>query len=301
MIVKPFLKWAGGKSQLLTEIRSNYPAELGKSVNRYCEPFVGGGAVLFDILSSYDIDEVLINDINAELINTYRKIKETSNELIADLAVLQDEFWPLNTAERKEYYYIKRERFNYLKVNGDEAMNLEKAALFIFLNKTCFNGLYRVNKSGLFNVPIGAYKRPLICDTENLQNINKLLQKVNIICGDYKECLDFADKNTFYYIDPPYRPLTQTANFTSYAEDSFADKEQVELGRFVDELSAKKAKIVISNSDPKNSNQKDDFFDELYSKYTISRVTAKRMINCNGKSRGNISELIISNYGGMST
>jgi DNA adenine methylase len=299
MTIKPFIKWAGGKVQLLADIRSNYPAELGKSVDRYCEPFVGGGAVLFDILSNYAINEVLINDINAELINTYKKIKEIPSALIDDLAVMQEEFWLLDTIARKEYYYDKRERFNYLKVNGDEDVNLEKAALFIFLNKTCFNGLYRVNKKGLFNVPSGAYTKPLICDAENLNNISKLLQNVTIQCGDYKDCLDFGDKNTFYYVDPPYRPLTQTASFTSYAESDFTDKEQIELGHFVDELTVKGAKVVISNSDPKNSDSNDNFFDELYRKYNISRVTAKRMINCNGESRGNVSELLISNCEGI--
>lgn len=296
MTVKPFLKWAGGKSRLLADIRKNYSSELGKSVNRYCEPFIGGGAVLFDVISNYDVTEVLINDINEELINTYRKIKEIPKKLINELAVMQDDFWLLDTACRKEYYYSKRERFNYLKMNGSEKENLEKAALFIFLNKTCFNGLYRVNKKGLFNVPIGAYKKPLICDEENLMNISRLIQKVNIQCGDYKKCIDFADENTFYYIDPPYRPLTQTASFTSYAEGAFADKEQIELACFADELTFKRAKFIISNSDPKNSDIEDCFFDELYSKYNISRVTAKRMINCNSESRGDISELLISNY-----
>jgi len=298
MTVKPFIKWAGGKSQLLADIRKNYPVELGKSVNKYCEPFVGGGAVLFDILSNFSVKEVLINDINAELINTYTKIKKNLEALIFELTSMQEEFWPLGESERKNYYYDKREQFNYLKVNGDETVNLEKAALFIFLNKTCFNGLFRVNKQGLFNVPAGAYKKPLICDIDNLTAISNLLQDVTIRCGDYKNCLNFADKDTFFYIDPPYRPLTETASFTSYAETDFADKEQVELGNFVDKLTEKGAKVVISNSDPKNSDNNDDFFDELYSKYNIARVTAKRMINCNGESRGNISELIISNCGG---
>ncbi|NLO46071.1 MAG: DNA adenine methylase [Clostridiales bacterium] len=296
MTVKPFVKWAGGKSRLLEYIRENFPAELGKSVSRYCEPFVGGGAVLFDILTRYSVSEVLINDINAELINTYRIIKETPKDLIADLTVMQEKFWSLDTEKRKKYYYDKRERFNCLKANGDEAANPEKAALFIFLNKTCFNGLYRVNKNGLFNVPVGAYKKPLICDLKSLNNISKLLQKVTIMCGDYKQCLDFADEKAFYYIDPPYRPLTETASFTAYTKVGFTDKEQIELGCFVDKLTTKGTRVVISNSDPKNSDINDDFFDELYSKYNISRVTAKRMINCNGDSRGNVSELLISNY-----
>ena len=296
MNAKPFIKWAGGKSQLLHDIRKKYPKELGKSITKYCEPFVGGGAVLFDVLLNYEIDEVLINDINAELTNTYSHIKNHLAELLLEITKMQEHFWPLDVEKRKEYYYEKRERFNYLKVNGDEAVNLEKAALFIFLNKTCFNGLFRVNKKGLFNVPMGAYKKPMICDKDNLTAISGLLKNVTIRCGDYKECLEFIDERTFVYIDPPYRPLTATASFTSYAEADFNDKEQRELGAFVDGITAKKAKVVISNSDPKNSDEDDTFFDDLYGRYNILRVTAKRMINCNGESRGNVSELLISNY-----
>ncbi|NLV86950.1 MAG: DNA adenine methylase [Clostridiales bacterium] len=297
MMAKPFVKWAGGKGQILTDICNSYPPELGTTINRYCEPFVGGGAVLFDILSNHDVKEVLINDINAELINTYKRIKDSPDALITALESIQEEYLSLDTAARKEYYYAKREHFNHLKINGDTATNIEKAALFIFLNRTCFNGLYRVNRSGLFNVPSGTYKNPLICDVKNLKKINVLLQKVTIKCGDYKECLDFANQNAFYYIDPPYRPLTETASFTSYAEGGFADKEQAELKEFVDELTKKGAKVLVSNSDPKNSDENDEFFDKLYSEYRIARVTAKRMINCNGDRRGSVSELMISNFG----
>jgi DNA adenine methylase len=293
---KAFVKWAGGKGQLLADIQKKYPAELGKTVVKYCEPFVGGGAVLFDVLSKYRIKEVLINDINKELMNTYTQIKFHANELISELRAFQDAFWVMDTTERKNYYYDKRERFNYLKINGDEKVNLEKAALFIFLNRTCFNGLFRVNSKGLFNVPMGSYKKPNICDADNIRNVSSLLQNVTIKCGDYKECLSFIDFNTFVYIDPPYRPLTKTSSFTAYTETPFDDKEQVELGEFVDKIHLLGAKVVVSNSDPKNNDGQDDFFDELYKSYRIERVTAKRMINCNGESRGNISELLISNY-----
>ena len=296
MTVKPFVKWAGGKSQLLTDIRKKYPAKLGKSITKYCEPFVGGGAVLFDILSNFFVKEILINDINAELANTYNQIKMNVDSLIAELYTIQGDFLPLGTEQRKKYYYDKRERFNYLKVNGNESVNLEKATLFIFLNKTCFNGLFRVNKQGLFNVPMGAYKKPVICDATNLKNISQLLQRVTIRCGDYEECMSFADNRTFIYIDPPYRPLSETASFTSYVEAIFDDEEQLRLVKFVDRLSEKGAQVVVSNSDPKNYNENDNFFDELYSNYNIARVAAKRMINCNGDNRGNISELLISNY-----
>lgn len=294
--IKPFVKWAGGKGQLLSDIQRKYPDGLGKRIVRYCEPFVGGGAVLFDILSNYPMQEVLINDINAELINAYRQIKVHVNDLLEYLFSLQNQFWDFDSEQRKLMYYEKRERFNYLKVNGDEKVNIEKAALFIFLNKTCFNGLFRVNRQGLFNVPMGAYKKPIICDEANLSYISQLLQKVTITCGDYRECMSYIDKSTFVYIDPPYRPITETASFTAYSEKVFDDLEQLALGRFVDEINLVGAKIIISNSDPKNNNANDDFFDNLYRKYKINRVFAKRMINCNGKSRGNISELLICNY-----
>ncbi len=296
MSVKPFIKWAGGKSQLLLDMRKNYPEELGKTINKYCEPFVGGGALLFDILSNYKIEEILINDINPELTNTYLQIKTNIDDLVKELCLIQNQYWQLEIEARKEFYYEKRNRFNYLKVNGNEDVNIEKASLFIFLNKTCFNGLFRVNKKGLFNVPIGSYKNPLICDIDNLTSINKLLQNVTIKCGDYKKCIDFIDEKTFVYIDPPYRPLTETASFNSYSETNFNDKEQIELGNFVDKITLKKAKVIVSNSDPKNINEDDNFFDALYKNYRIERVTARRMINSKATNRGIINELLILNY-----
>lgn len=293
--VKPFLKWAGGKGQLLKEIESYYPFN-NSQITKYAEPFVGGGAVLFDILSKYELEEIYISDINTELINTYRIIRDDLEPLIDALYKMQNDFVPLNTDKRKMYYLQKRERFNDLKVNGNESVNIEKAALMIFLNKTCFNGLFRVNKKGLFNVPMGAYKNPLICDENNLRAVSKKLQKVTIVCGDYKESADFIDENTFVYFDPPYRPITDTASFTAYTENLFNDSEQVELAKFVDEMHKKGAKIVISNSDPKNSNTEDDFFDKIYASHKIKRVEATRMINCNSEARGKIKELLISNY-----
>ena len=292
--VKPFLKWAGGKGQLLKEIEQYYPFE--SKITKYAEPFVGGGAVLFDILSKYDIQEVYISDINAELINAYRIIRDNINELITTLKIYQEEYIPLSTEERKVYYLTKRNRFNDLKVNGNETVNIEKTALMIFLNKTCFNGLYRVNRKGLFNVPMGSYKNPKICDEKNLREVSKKLQNVTIVCGDYRESADFIDEHTFVYFDPPYRPLTDTASFTAYTENLFNDEEQIELAKFVDEMHKKGAKIVVSNSDPKNSNTDDDFFDNIYKSHKIKRVEATRMINCNSELRGKIKELLISNF-----
>ncbi|MEG0586205.1 MAG: DNA adenine methylase [Christensenellaceae bacterium] len=294
--LKPFIKWAGGKGQLLKDIESTYPAGLEKEITKYAEPFVGGGAVLFDIISNFDLDEVYISDTNAELINAYRIIKGNVDALIKLLYVMQQEYIPLDIEARKVYYGRQRQHFNDLKIMDNEKLNIEKAALFIFLNKTCFNGLYRVNRRGLFNVPMGAYKKPCICNEINLRNISIALQKVIIVCGDYKESEEFIDKHTFVYLDPPYRPLSETASFTSYTENIFDDKAQIELANYVAHLDRKGAKIVISNSDPKNTNAADDFFDELYKKHNVSRVQATRMINCNGESRGKISELLIVNY-----
>ncbi len=293
--VKPFLKWAGGKGQLLLEIEKYYPFKHGK-ITKYAEPFVGGGAVLFDILSKYDLESVYISDINAELINTYRIIRDNIDTLIDMLMIMQNKFLPMSIDTRKAYYFTKRSRFNDLKINSNEEINIEKAALMIFLNKTCFNGLFRVNKKGLFNVPMGSYKNPMICDKENLISVSEKLQNVIIACGDYRESSDFIDANTFVYFDPPYRPITDTSNFTAYTENSFNDEEQIKLAMFVDDMNCKGAKIVISNSDPKNSDEEDDFFDSIYSSYKIKRVEATRMINCNSKARGKIKELLISNF-----
>lgn len=207
---------------------------------------------------------------------------------------MQMEFISLTINDRKNYYLQKRERFNFLKVNDNEA--IEKAALMIFLNKTCFNGLFRVNKKGLFNVPMGAYKNPLICDKENIYVVSEKLKNVNIVCEDYKKSVDFIDEYTFVYIDPPYRPLTDTSNFTAYTTDLFNDEKQKELANFIHTIHQKGAKVLVSNSDPKNVNENDDFFDTIYKDYNIKRVEAARMINCNGKSRNKIKELLISNF-----
>ena len=248
--VKPFIKWAGGKSQLLEEIRKKYP----KNIKKYCEPFVGGGAVLLDVLANYHPQEVLINDINSELTNTYTQIKNNVESVILLLSEMQEKFWAMSESERKEYYYSKRERFNVLI--GESVFSDEKAALFIFLNKTCFNGLYRVNS----------------------------------------DCEGFIDKETFVYIDPPYRPLNETSSFTSYAKTEFGDEQQIQLGHFIETISVKGAMVVASNSDPKNTDETDNFFDEIYKNFLIKRVSATRMINSKSSGRGTINELLICNF-----
>ena len=215
--------------------------------------------------------------------------------MVAELSEIQRIYKSHTQEENKDFFYEKRSRYNEIKINGNKAENLEKAVLFIFLNKTCFNGLYRVNSKGAFNVPFNNAKNPLLCDEENLFACSKLLQNVEMTAGDYKECKNFIDNKTFVYIDPPYRPITKTSAFTSYSENGFSDKDQVELGNFLTEISNNGAEVLASNSDPKNTDENDNFFDNLYSHFEIERVSASRMINSNAKKRGEINEILISN------
>lgn len=291
--LKPFVKWVGGKSQLVDEIEKMLPSDGEKVLTKYAEPMVGGGALFFNILSKYDYEEIYISDINAELINAYKAIKNDVDNLISKLNEMQMTFLPMDENGRKYFYYNIREKFNSTVLSAETAT--EKAAQFIFLNKTCFNGLYRVNRKGQFNVPMGAYKNPTICDDDNLRNIHEALQNVTIVCGDYSLSKTFIDKNTFVYLDPPYRPISETSAFTSYNSESFDDNEQIRLAQFIDEINKLGAKIVLSNSDPKNVNEEDNFFDNLYRNYKINRVEASRAINSKGDSRGKIKELLICN------
>ncbi|MCV3743845.1 DNA adenine methylase [Ureaplasma sp. ES3154-GEN] len=293
--VKPFIKWAGGKSALLQDIRKFYPSTLGKKIDKYCEPFVGAGAVLFDVLSNYDLDKIYISDVNNELINVYKSIKSDVEKLVNILKKIQNEYIYLDTEKRKEYYYAKRDEFNkYIRKETDDI--IYGSALFIFLNKTCFNGLYRVNSKGLFNVPIGSYKNPKICDEANLKNISLKLRNVNIHYAEYDKSIDFIDENTLVYFDPPYRPLTETASFTSYDKSVFGDKEQIELAEYYKKVSAKGAVCILSNSDPRNTDEEDNFFDDLYKGFHINRIQSKRRINSNASKRGNVNELLITNF-----
>ena len=291
---KPFFKWAGGKRQLLAEIGKYYPF-CDEVITKYAEPFVGGGAVLFDILNKYNLEEIYISDTNFELVNTYLVVRDNVDDLIETLNKMQNQFVSLDVDRRKEYYLKKRGRFNEMILLDDKSANTEKAALMIFLNRTCFNGLYRVNGKGLFNVPMGSYENPLICDEQNLRLVSKKLQNVIIACGDYRKSVDFIDDKTFVYLDPPYKPVSDTANFASYTKDGFSDTDQIKLKDFVDKIDKNGAKFLISNSDPKPDGE-GNFFDKLYCDYTIKRVDACRAINCKGGSRGKIGELLISNF-----
>lgn len=234
---------------MLSEIAKYYPFNNGE-IEEYAEPFVGGGAVLFDILSKNDLKNVCISDVNAELFNAYCTIRDDVDSMIDKLKAMQNEFIVMNTDDRKAYYMANRKRFNDLKINGKRGNNNEKTALMIFLNRVCFNGLFRVNCRGLFYVPIGVYKNPRICEEDNLRVISGKLQNVTIVCGDYRESANFIDENTFVYLDPPYRPVTDTASFTAYTENAFGAEEQIKLAKFVDDMRQKGAKLAISNSDP---------------------------------------------------
>lgn len=292
-IAKPFLKWAGGKTQLISDIERTLPTDITKKNFTYIEPFVGSGAVLFWMLNNFPkLEKAVINDINEDLINTYKTIASNPKELISILEILQNEFHDLegNEENKKLYYYQKRELYNTRKEEQSG-----QAALFIFLNRTCFNGLYRVNSKNLYNVPMGGYKKPTICDKENIMAVSNALQKVEILNGDFEQTLNYADKNSLFYFDPPYKPLSETSSFNSYAKDEFNDSEQIRLKEFCTKLDELNHTWILSNSDVKGKNANDNFFDDLYSDFNIQRVDARRNINANPEKRGKLTELLITN------
>ncbi|PID70644.1 modification methylase [bacterium DOLZORAL124_38_8] len=294
IVAKPFLKWAGGKTQLINEIKDELPSVVFSSKGfTFVEPFVGSGAVLFWMLNRFsNLKSAVINDINKDLTDCYKVIKYNVEDLIILLKDLEVKYHSFkNDLEaRKSFYYAKRTLFN--KRNLDE---LSQSALFIFLNKTCFNGLYRVNKKNEFNVPIGSYKQPKICDEENLLAVSKVLKRVVILNGDYSDTIDYAGKNSFFYFDPPYKPLSKTSSFNSYSDLDFNDSEQVRLKQFCKKLDSMNTKWVLSNSDMKNIDPEDNFFDYLYADFQIHRIYARRSINSKSIKRGEITELLITN------
>lgn len=294
--IRPFVKWAGGKGSLIPQLNNFYPYELKNgTIERYIEPFVGGGAVLIDILQKYDIQEVYAFDINIDLINSYNIIKNNVEELINKLKQMETEYLQLGQEERKNYFYNIRNEYNNYELEENE-QNVQRAAQFIYLNRTCFNGLYRVNKDGKFNVPIGSYKNPTICDEENLRQLSQLIQNVEFQYGDYSRSMEYVTENTFVYFDPPYRPLNVTSGFTSYTKEDFNDDNQRELAEFYRGLNDRNVKLMLSNSNPKNINEDDDFFDNIYQGFNIKQIQASRMINANSNGRGKISEILVTNY-----
>ena len=296
-MARPFLKWAGGKRQLISEIEARLPSNIDEC-SSYVEPFIGGGAVLFHLLESRRFDEVHISALNPELVLCYRTLQEDADEVIKHLSKMIESY-PSEQEDRKESYYAIREDWNsdVGKIPSLSKTRMAKrTAQTLFLNKTCFNGLFRVNRKGEFNVPIGSYVNPSFPSSEDLLEVQKALQGITIHEAPFEECESWVSKDSFVYFDPPYRPLSDTANFVSSAKGDFNDQDQERLATLFRELDQKGAKVLLSNSDPKNTVPEDDFFDDLYSGFTIDRVEANRAINSNPDRRGAITELLIRNY-----
>lgn len=291
---KPFIKWVGGKGQLIPQIESYLPFDFSQWNDvTYIEPFVGGGAMLFQMLAKYtNIKKAVINDINPYLCQCYTVLRDKPNELINILQDIEHYYKCLpNEESRKDYFLYQRQLFNE---GGFD--DVTSSANFIFLNKTCFNGLYRENKKGHFNVPFGRYNNPCICDTETILADSHILAKVEIVCGDFANTFDYAKGKTLFYLDPPYRPLTPTSNFTSYTKYRFNDTEQYRLKKFCDKINANGFYFLLSNSDGLSAPMNDDFMDKLFANYNIARVWATRNVNSDATKRGKLSEVLVRNY-----
>ena len=287
------MKWAGGKGNLLSILESQLPSDFDTQTKvTYIEPFVGGGAMLFHMLTTHtNIRHVVINDINQDLIRCYQLVKEKPQTLIELLKPLEQSYYELNEDERRLYFYEVRNKYNNAELSADQ-----RAAILIFLNHTCFNGLYRENACGDFNVPFGRYKKPKICNIDVIMADHKVLSKVDIISGDYKKVLSHLGKGyNFIYLDPPYRPLLGSSNFNQYSKSGFSDHEQVELKNFCDRLTARGCHLMLSNSD---STQTDGtpYFQTLYEGYTFDRILAPRFINAYAEKREKQMEVLIKNY-----
>ena len=296
---KPFLKWAGGKGQLINQIKEFLPSEFvaNKKIEKYFEPFLGGGAVYFWLVQEYKIGKAFLYDVNPEIVTAYQVIRDSVSNLIRELNILEKEYKRLSKTRREEFFYSCRSNYNEFISKKIRNHVLRRSALMIFLNKTCFNGLFRVNSQGLFNVPFGRYENPRICDEINLLAVHKALKNAEIECKDFSYCLDKTDRNSLVYFDPPYRPISKTANFTGYIKDGFNDSDQRRLKEACDELTRKGVKVILSNSDPKNNDVKDNFFDDLFKRnYKIERLKATRMINCQAQRRGMLNEILVMNY-----
>ena len=291
---KPFIKWVGGKGQLLEQLEALLPADFDNWDNAtYIEPFVGGGAMLFNMLQKHpNIKRAVINDINHDLIVCYQTVRDNVEQLIPSLQDIEKRYYALTDMEAKREMFMEvRARYNEKNLDP-----IENTTLFFFLNRTCFNGLYRVNRKGLFNVPYGKYLMPRICDEGTLRADNELLQGVEILEGDFEQTIDFAQEQTLFYFDPPYRPLSDTSSFNDYTKDAFNDDSQVRLKEYCDVVSEHGYKFMLSNSDCKGKNEEDNFFDVLYGAYQIDRVMASRNVNANAAKRGKITEILVHNY-----
>jgi DNA adenine methylase len=299
---KPFLKWAGGKSQLLPQFEGHYPPELETGhITTYIEPFLGGGAVFLSIAQRYAFEQTYLTDINPELVLTYRVVQRDPLALIEQLQQHQRAYSASSEEARAAYFYTVRDHYNRqrgeIRFNRYSGQWINRAAAMIFLNKTCFNGLFRVNAKGAFNVPFGRYKNPTICDPDNLLAVSALLQRAELRVAPFTACEQWVTAETFVYFDPPYRPISATSSFTSYARARFDDEAQIALARFFAHLDhAYGAKLMLSNSDPTTINPEDRFFEQHYQNFKIHRVWANRMINSQADKRGKITELLITNY-----
>jgi len=290
---KPFVKWAGGKGNLLTILESQLPSDFDlQDKVTYVEPFVGGGAMLFHMLNTHNnISHVVINDINRDLIRCYYLVKKNPRALIKLLYPFEQKYYELSEDERRSYFYEVRRKYN-----SGELDDNQRAAHFIFLNHTCFNGLYRENASGEFNVPFGRYKKPKICNVDVIMANHKVLSKVDILCGDYKEVLHHIGNGYhFIYLDPPYRPLLGSDNFKQYSKSGFDDSEQEELKTFCDRLTELNCTLMLSNSDSTNEDGT-SYFEALYEGYSFGKVLAPRFINAYAERREKQKEVLIKNY-----
>lgn len=297
---RPFLKWAGGKGQLIEQIKKYYPEKLLRGeINTYIEPFLGGGAVFFELNKSFTFDKIILNDINEELIMTYKVVKDNVNLLINELSTLENDYLNKDYDEKEFMYYKMRELFNnekdFINYNEFQSEWISHAAKLIFLNKTCFNGLYRLNRKGKYNVPFGKHISPTICDEENLRNVSKALENVTLLSCDFEELTKYVDEHTFIYMDPPYKPISETSSFNDYSMLSFDDASQRRLFVWFKELHNLGASLMLSNSDPTNIDEEQNFFELLYGKFAINKVNAMRAINSKSSGRGKISELLITN------
>jgi DNA adenine methylase len=300
-LATPFLKWAGGKRQLLSQIEGYFPLQLKRGeICTYVEPFIGSGAVFFHVAQSYKIDRFIIADANPELILAYRTLQTAAEGLIERLAAFERSYFQAGESDRRKIYYAQRERYNaqrfildYDRFTPDW---IERTAMMIFLNRTGYNGLFRLNSKGAFNVPCGRYKNPRLLDAGNLRAGARLLQKAEIEFGDFETLGHLIDANTFVYFDPPYRPISRTADFTAYSKDRFDDRQQLRLADFYRRMDALGGKLMLSNSDPRNLDPRDDFFERAFAGFRIEHLHAKRNINRDAHGRGSISELLILNY-----
>lgn len=299
----PFVKWAGGKSKLAPIIIDRIEKSIEfENIEHYVEAFTGGGALFFKLIERYQFKSITLIDINIELINCYKAIKENPKKLIKKMDFLQNKYNSYTSLDEKsEFFYEKRDTFN--QINDKSYLNTqidyERAALFIFLNKTCFNGLYRENSKGAFNVPFGKRMEVNIYEEQNILDISTSLKNVLLLQGDYTLAKNVLKPNTLVYLDPPYRPITGTAAFTAYSKDGFNDNNQIELANFCREIDSLGAYFVLSNSDPYNKKQSfeelDNFFDELYKGFEIHRIFASRAIAAKGASRNPVTEILILN------